>query len=92
MFKMTVEGVFKIGSARTAVSGPCENKYEFKKTLQDDKGNVYHDVAQEVFVKYLQAESIATHDQRTSLLLKGSYRREDLMGRILNSVVAVDDV
>ena len=85
MFKMTVEGVFKIGS-KTAVNGSCENKSAFKNTLQDDKGNIYHDVGMELFVKYLDAESIATHDQRTSLLLKGNYKREDLIGRVLTTV------
>ena len=84
MFKMTVEGVFKIGS-KTAVTGSCVNKSAFKNTLQDDEGNIYHDVGIEMFVRYLDAESIATHDQRTSLLLKGSYKSEDLMGRVLTN-------
>ena len=85
MFKMTVEGVFKIGS-KTAVTGSCVNKSSFMNTLKDDKGNIYHDVGIEMFVRYLDAESIATHDQRTSLLLKGNYRREDLIGRVLTSI------
>ena len=85
MFKMAVEGVIELGS-KTAVVGLCENKYDFKNTLQDDKGNVYHDVAIEMFVRYMLPESTMTHDKRTSLVLKGDYEREDLIGRVLTTV------
>ena len=85
MFKLTVDEVFNAGP-KTAVSGLCENKSDFKNTLQDDKGNMYYDVAIEMFVRYVLPESIMKPDKRTSLVLKGSYRREDLIGRVLTTV------
>ena len=85
MFKLTVDEVFNAGP-KTAVSGLCENKSDFKNTLQDDKGNVYHDVAIEMFVSYVLPESILSQDKRTSLVLKGNYKHEDLLGRVLTTV------